>query len=53
MKRYFRPIMLVSLGLNVGLFAFGTLIGAQDIMLLALGSGLLCYLGYRLNDTDE
>ena len=44
--------MLVAIGVNLTLFGFGTLIGSKDIMWLALGSGLLCYLGFKLNQTN-
>jgi hypothetical protein len=44
--------MLIALGVNFTLFGFGTYIGSKEIMWLALGSGLLCYLGFKLNQTN-
>ena len=52
MKDTLRVVMLVAIGVNLTLFGFGTLIGSKDIMWLALGSGLLCYLGFKLNQTN-
>ncbi len=44
-----RDICVAAIGANVVLFALGTLWGMEEMMWLALGSGLLCALGMKLN----
>ena len=44
-----RDICLAALGANMVLFGLGTLWGMETMMWLALGSGLLCALGMKLN----
>ena len=48
-----RDICVAAIGANVTLFGFGTLWGMQEMMWLALGSGLLCALGIKLNDITK
>ncbi len=45
-----RNICLAALGANIALFGLGTLWGVEEMMWLALGSGLLCVLGIKLNE---
>jgi hypothetical protein len=45
-------MMLIAVGINLTLFGFGIYVGSTDIMWLSLGSGLLCYLGFKLNQTN-
>ena len=44
-----RDVCLAALGANMVLFGLGTLWGMKAMMWLALGSGLLCALGMKLN----
>ena len=48
-----RDICVAAIGANVVLFALGTLWGMEEMMWLALGSGLLCVLGIKLKDTTK
>ena len=48
-----RDICIAALGANAVLFGLGTLWGLQGMMWLALGSGLLCVLGIKLNNIEE
>ena len=55
-KDVLRATLLVAVGINSVMFAFGVSIGSSDLYLLALASGSLCLLGYTSNrpeDEDE
>jgi len=53
MKQIMRDVCVAALGINATLFVLGTMWGAADIMWLAIGSGLLCLLGLKLQQNKE
>jgi len=46
-------ILYFAMGMNVALFLLFFMLGSTDMMFLALGSGLLCYLSVMLNEKNE
>ena len=53
-KDMLRVTLLVAVGMNLAMFAFGVSIGSSDVYLLALASGSLCLLGYTsIRPEDE
>ena len=53
MKQIIRDVCVAALGINVALFVLGTMWGATEMMWVALGSGLLCLLGLKLQQNKE
>ena len=53
MKQTIRHIMLGAIGLNCGLFALGTTMGAYELMIVALLSIAACGVGYYTNKEEQ
>jgi len=53
LKKTMRDICVAAIGANIILFGLGTAWETEAMMWLALGSGLLCVLGIKLNDTTK
>ena len=53
MKQIMRDACVAALGINAALFVLGTMWGATEMMWVALGSGLLCLLGLKLQQNKE
>lgn len=53
MKRIIRHLMLIAVGLNCGLFALGTMLGAYELMIVSLLSMAACGFGYYINKEEE
>ncbi len=53
MKQVIRHLMLIAVGLNCGLFALGTVLGAYELMIVSLLSTAACGFGYFINKEEE
>ena len=52
-KSILRSVLLVSVGMNLAMFAFGISVGSSDVYLLALASAVLCLIGHTSLTDDE
>jgi len=53
MRKYLEIALLVSIGINIALFALGCALGSKQMMLLALLSSSACMIGLITKPDNE